>query len=492
MKIVSPKEMVQLEKLAYASGMHEEELMLSAGEGVAKALSLEFDGIPRKVLLLCGKGNNGGDGYVAGIHLLKQGWEVQALHVGNVEDASPLCRKYHHQFLAEGGSLIAQLSQGSDLIIDALFGTGFHGKAKETFARVIADANRLKAPIFSIDIPSGLDAESGVVQGEAICAAATLFLQLPKQGFFLGKGWNHVGKLIPIDLGISQDILSKSSSFMEMKTADSISLPPIVRDRHKYQAGYVVGWAGSVDMPGAAILASLAVLRSGAGIMKLLHPPGMEMALASAPYEIIRMAEGEIEQDLSLLNKATAVFLGPGLGRHVETGDRLREILPKITTRCVIDADALYFLSEKMCALPPESVLTPHHEEMARLLNIKTPEFVDLSFLQQTKQFCSEHSCHLVLKGGPTFIFSNTGKIFVSTTGDPGMATAGAGDVLTGVMAGLASQKIAFEEAIKIAVYLHGLAGEVAARKMSSFSMIATDIIDALPMVFVRLFDNKF
>lgn len=486
MKVVTPQEMVKCEQKAYQEGTSEEKLMLSAGQGIAKTLLYLYDQ-PQKVLLLCGKGNNGGDGCVAGISLLQQGWTVFVWKLDKLEETSPLCKKFHHQLLANGGLAVDEIPSDTDLIVDAFFGTGFHGKVKAPYDELIVQANRSKLPIFSVDIPSGLDGESGKVDGEAINATATLFLAFPKQGFFLGQGWNHVGQLIPIDIGLNDSSLQ---NHLEIENEEKITLPLLIRDRHKYQAGYVVGWGGSPGMPGAPLMASLAALRSGAGIVKLIHPAGMEAELALAPNEIIRIAQGDLENDLALFNKATAVFFGPGLEREVQTGERLRTLLPRLTTRCVIDAGALALLAEKMCPLPKEVILTPHRAEMARLLGIPTPEAIDITFLDKVRSFCSQHQCHLLLKGAPSFLFFPEGKTIICQRGDPGMATAGAGDVLTGILAGVTAQKMPFAEALRTAIYLHGTAGEIAAQNFSAFSMIATDIIDALPEAFLNLIDE--
>jgi NAD(P)H-hydrate epimerase len=394
----------------------------------------------------------------------------------------------------EGGKQAETLENfpANGVIVDGLFGTGFRGAVSDPYLSLIALANHSGLPIISVDIPSGLNGETGRVETEAIIATETAFLGLPKAGFFLNDGWDHTGKLRQVDFGLDREYADPVQTDIIMLTEEILKplMPQIRRSRHKYEAGYVVGVAGSPDMPGAAILASTAALRSGAGIVRLFHPEGMREQLAACPYELIHtpFARGDISAILHEGERAAAFFVGPGLGRTPETTALLRDLLPKIDKPCVIDADALFVLAEEKIPLPKQTVLTPHHGEMMRLLKIKDKPQLNLDFLKVCKEYATSMNITLVLKGAPTFILSAGYPYTVNPTGDPGMATAGSGDVLTGLIAGLLAQGMSLQDASALGVYLHGLAGEHAAADLTSYGVCASDIIYRFPEAFKFLY----
>ncbi|NGX42637.1 MAG: Bifunctional NAD(P)H-hydrate repair enzyme Nnr [Chlamydiae bacterium] len=497
MKIVASKQMAFLESQAYRNGCSEEEFMEEAGKGIARNVQ-EFvsrHNLRETTYLLCGKGNNAGDAYVAGVYLLTQGYSVLAYQIVPIGDCSPLCQKNHDRFLQQGGQVhevnrvkeeLLFTEQG--VILDSLFGTGFRGTVREPFASVIRIANKSPLPKIAIDIPSGLNGETGIVEGEAIHATETIFLGLPKTGFFLQDGWDHVGKLRYVDFGLPKQYIEESEADLIMLSPDIMKplLPPIIRSRHKYQAGLVIGLGGSPGMPGAAILASLGALRSGAGLVRLLHPAGMEAELSSSPYELIKIPYGpkDAKKIIESINTASAIFVGPGIGRTSKARDILKNVLPNLKKPCVIDADALTIIGEEKIKLPENAILTPHVGEMIRLLERSAPQPSTKEFLQTCQNFSENHQVTVVLKGGPTFIFHPDEPIMVNPYGDPGMATAGSGDVLTGIIAALLAQGLRPHYAATLGAYLHGVAGEFAAEKKTPYCMIASDILDHLPEAF--------
>lgn len=492
MKVISPKQMTYMESKAYKNGASEDDFMEEAGSGVA-LVALDYaekHDLDRLAILLCGKGNNAGDAYVAGIHLIHLEYEVFALQIAPIAECSPLCKKNYERFLAEGGRLVETLTEfpKNGIIIDGIFGTGFRGTALDTYATIIQLANESGLPIIAVDIPSGLNGETGHVEGAAIIAVETAFLGLPKTGFFLNQGWDCVGKLRYVDFGLNRQYIEEADSELVMLTEELVKpfLPPIKRSRHKYEAGYVVGLAGSSGMPGAAILSSTAALRGGAGIVRLLHPDGMQGELAASPYELIRESFHYENTNvvLDLINKASAVFIGPGMGRSEQAVELLRAVLPNIAKPSVIDADALTLLAQENIDLPKNATLTPHHGEMARLLNMPSKPVIDREFLKICQDYCEKKEITLVLKGGPTFILHPGEAIMVNPIGDPGMATAGSGDVLTGLIAALLAQGIIPKHAAPLAVFLHGIAGEHAALEMTSRGIIASDLIFHFPEAF--------
>lgn len=492
MKVISSKKMSQLESLAYRNGSSEIDFMEEAGSGIALVVHdyIETNNLDRMIVLLCGKGNNAGDAYVAGINLIHLDYEVYAFLAVPIEECSPLCKINFERFVNEGGHLYEELFAfpSHAVIIDGIFGTGFHGIAQEPYASLIRRANHSRLPIISIDIPSGLNGETGAAEGDTIIATETAFLGLPKTGFFLDQGWNHTGKMRYVNFGLPKEYIDGCEPDLIMLSEDILKplLPPIKRNRHKYERGFVVGLSGSSGMPGAPILSSTAVLRGGAGIVKLLHPEGMQQELCTSPYEVIKVPYdyNSPQKVIDLMNKASATFIGPALGISQETRRLLHQVLPQMLKPCVIDADALTILSEEEIPLPSQTILTPHLGEMMRLLKITAIPQLTMEFLEICKQYAEKHKVTLLLKGGPTFILHPGSPIMVNSTGNPGMATAGSGDVLTGLIAALLSQGLSCKDAACLGAFLHGLAGDHAAEELTPYGMLASDITFHFPEAF--------
>ncbi len=492
MKVVTAKEMARIEKMAYGQGESEVAFMESAGTGVAELAQQMIANLhlKPKITLLCGSGNNAGDAYVAGRVLRKGGFHVHALALAPLEKSSPLCQLQAQRFVEEGGMI--EYPSGNDisftdaeLLIDGIFGTGFHGEVEGLNLMAIEKANQSRLPILSIDIPSGIDGSTGKLGNVAIKAANTLFLGLPKSGCFTKEVWDFMGKVTVHNFGLKDSYVEEAEEDLHLIDQAIIrkNLPPVVRTRHKYEAGYVVGIGGSPGMPGAPILSSVAALRSGAGIVRLLHPKETSEEMGMAPLEIIREGFRSSEDILEATKRASAVFIGPGLGTASSTVRLLKQVLPQINKPCVIDAEALTLIAENDISLPAQCILTPHHGEMKRLLKVeKEISFSEL--FEMSRSYAFHAKVTLVLKGAPTFIFHPQSKPFVCANGDPGMATAGSGDVLTGIIAAFLAQTHDPLKAAVLGVYFHAKAGEHAAKALSSYSMIASDITASLPTVF--------
>jgi ADP-dependent NAD(P)H-hydrate dehydratase / NAD(P)H-hydrate epimerase len=297
-----------------------------------------------------------------------------------------------------------------------------------------------------------------------------------------------VGKLLYANFGLGATYSEQAQATMELITPDMAAswLPSIQRNRHKYQAGHVVGLAGSPGFTGAAILSSFAALRGGAGIVHLLFPNGMESDLGSAPAELIKIPYQLTDDDsiLGWMNKANAVFIGPGMGRDDSTKKLLKNLLPRIPKPCVIDADALTIIAEERIPIPSQAILTPHAGELQRLFHDESHPVLDEAYLRRCQSFAEDHAVTLVLKGGPSFIFHPGKPILVNPTGNPGMATAGSGDVLTGLIAALLAQGLGCREAAALGVYLHGLAGDFGAETKTDYCLVASDITEHFPEAF--------
>lgn len=490
MKVVSAQVMSELEAYAYQQGCTEKSFMENAGHGIALATEkfIKAHQLPHIVWLLCGKGNNGGDAFVAGCYLLDLGYQVIAIQLDKLEHCSQLCRQNGQRFIDKKGKLIDKFEtfRPSGVILDALFGTGFKGQVQAPYSLLIQKANQSGLPILAVDIPSGLNGTTGHVEGPVIQATETLFLGLPKTGFFLEQGWNVTGKLQGIDFGLPTEIANRALADFHLNTQTHLThlLPPIRRNRHKYESGSVTGLASSPTMPGAGLLSSLAAYRSGAGMVHLLYPRGMEGELSSSPYELIKIPYtfDQPDQVIQIMQKAGANFVGPGLGRSDLTKRLLQKVIPSLQKPCVIDADALTLYAEEAFKLPPHALFTPHTGEMQTLLKSPNKLSLNLELLQNCQRYCENHRVTLILKGAPTFIFDPNHPIFVNPTGDPGMATAGSGDVLTGFLASLLAQGLNCHQAALLGVYLHGISGELAAKQRgTSRGIMASDLIDQFP-----------
>lgn len=481
--VLTAQEMHRVEQLAIRDGCSEEAFMAEAGRKVAlRALEwIEKKHLPKRVSLLVGKGNNGGDAYAAGVVLLQNGIHVRAFPLYPLSECSKLNQKFYKSFVQHQGVVetcnAAELSfEGEGLILDGFLGTGFKGAVEMQMAVAIGQANASGKPILAIDIPSGLDGTTGAAGGKAIAAHETIALGAYKSGFFLRDGWNHVGRLRLEDFGLPEKFLTKAEVFAQIPDVAQCAsyLPPIVRNRHKYQAGYVVGLSGSKTFRGAPKLAGLAALRAGAGIVRVFH---LE-EIGEAPYSLICQKWDQKSWNQEL-HRAGSLFIGPGVGKSKKMLGFLKKELQRISVPLVVDADAI----EKGFSYPKGAILTPHRGEILKLLGI-SKDLWEEDLLARCQKWANHTKCILVLKGAPTWIFSHGRSPVIVPHGDPGMAKAGTGDVLTGILAALLAQKITPIHAAVLGVSLHAWAGESAAREKTSYCMIAEDLIDSLPKAF--------
>lgn len=486
-KVISPADLAKAEKKACQEGLSEEEFMEIAGREIADKVEawIQKNNLPRQVVLVAGKGNNGGDGYVAGRVLLEKGFIVEAYAPYPEDSWGSLCalqanrfrkKKGNIQFLSKETSIAQQ-----GIILDALVGTGFSKEAKAELAEAIEWANKSVLSKIAIDIPSGLCAETGRVGTVAIKASATIYLEFPKIGFFLADGWNYVGELIEAHFGLPSNYQGQVPAKAVLLDSEQMKqrLPVLERTRNKYSAGYVLAVASSDTMRGAGSLACLAALRSGAGIVRLFYL-GSLGANFYTPLEILSCSIEEQEKLFwEEMKRGGSCLIGPGLGRTKNAQKYIHKILAKTKVPLVIDADALFFLAEHPnMAIAKNSILTPHQGEWRRLAKGYQ---LEEDFFKAGQSFVEKNNTTILVKGAPNFLFSK-GKIpAVLPFGNPGMATAGSGDVLSGILAALLAQKINAYEAAILGCYLHGLAGNLAAIDKTEYSLIASDIIEYLP-----------
>lgn len=494
-KIVKASEMARVEGLSFAGGEKAEVFMQKAGESVAWYVRsfIEQNGCVQEVLLLVGKGNNGGDAYAAGIALLSTGIAVSAFHLFSLEQCGPLCKDKCAAFQKAGGKVhffhqeqkIVMPERG--VIIDGILGTGFRGKVEGLMAQTITAANQSGLPIIAIDIPSGVNGDTGEVESVAIDADLTVYLGMPKFGFFLRQGYDHIGTLAHGDYGLPEKY--KEEAHAEGHLVNATALPALIpaekRTQNKYSRGYVLAVAGSPGMTGAAFMSCESAMRSGAGIVRLFYPMSAHDEMAAAPWELVRQPFDLHDPKVIFeqVQRAGSFFFGPGMGKDPEVGKLLKKLLHELKLPMVIDADGLDALSKiSIAKFPMNCVLTPHRGELKKLLGLQ--ETSEEEILSSAQKYADLHEVTIVYKGAPTWVLHPHTLPLVLPVGDPGMATAGSGDVLTGIIAAFLAKQLPAREAAALSVAVHGAAGQIAARRTSSHSLLATDIITSLPLVF--------
>jgi hydroxyethylthiazole kinase-like uncharacterized protein yjeF len=425
--------------------------MERAGAGAAR-IALEM--LTGRALVLAGPGNNGGDAFVVARRLKEAGHAPVVLFAGEPEKLPADARRAHADWLAAGGRCVADYPAGRfGLIIDGLFGIGLTRAIEGDYATWIEQANASSSPILALDVPSGLNALTGQITGPAIRATRTITFIALKPGLLTGDGPDHCGELSVCDLGLE---INSSDGVGVAPNLFRACLKPRARNSHKGSFGSVAILGGAPGMAGAALLAGRAALKLGAGRVYL----GMLEALSVDPIQ----PELMLRTPADALSMATVLAIGPGLGQSMPAGELLTQALDSALPR-VIDADGLNLLAQspllqRKCAVSPApTFITPHPAEAARLLGSST-EDVQADRLSAALQLSKRLNAHVALKGCGTIIAAPDGRWFINTTGNPGLASAGSGDVLTGMLAALLAQHWPPLEAILAAVHLHGAAAE--------------------------------
>ena len=488
-------------------------LMENAGRAVADAI-VDYlrEPVGKRVCVFCGKGNNGGDGYVAARWLQYHGAEVKMfLFAGRDEirgDAaqhlSTLDRLGIEFFEAPADprdwDIIRIAANFSDVLVDALLGTGFQGEIQGPMAMAIEIINSSEKPVFAVDIPSGIDADTGQVRGSAVKALHTVTFALPKPGLLLHPGAEYAGTLRIAPIGLPVALIEETSiqqHFVEAADIRAI-LPVRTPAAHKGMSGHVLIMAGSRGKSGAAALASCGALRGGAGLVTTAIPESISLIMEVKTTEAMTLSLPETAaaglgddaalQVLEFAENVSVIAIGPGLGRHEETVGTIREIIRQAQKPLVIDADALFALAGHMELLAETgamAILTPHSGEMARLTGLSTAQ-IEADRIGTARRFAAQWGAVLVLKGAGTVTAFPDGELFVNSTGNPGMATGGSGDVLTGLIAAFIAQGLSSHDAAVAGVYVHGLAGDIAAMK-GMVGISAGDLADCIPQAIQQL-----
>jgi NAD(P)H-hydrate epimerase len=456
-------------------------LMTRAGEAALGALRSCWPSAQR-IAVVCGPGNNGGDGYVLARLAREQRLEVVAVGLHEPARLQGDARRAYDDFLAAGGTVSswhADCLRGMDVIVDAIFGVGLSRPVDGITAEAIAAINHSDARVLALDIPSGLHADTGEILGAAVHAERTVTFLGLKLGFYLGEGPNCVGVVMFDALELpAQALAHVEATALRIDEPEVAELLPLRRrTAHKGQQGSVLVIGGNIGMPGAARMAGEAALRAGAGLVTIATRNENVAAIVGARPELMCRGVNNAEELTALIARADVLALGPGLGQD-EWAQTMFETALAMDRRVVVDADALSLLAQS----PRKNahwILTPHPGEAARLIGKTTAE-VQHDRLGAARQIAARYGGTVVLKGAGTLVVSDNGLPAICDRGNPGMASAGMGDVLTGVIAGIVAQKAELAAAARVGVLVHALAGDMAARR-GERGLLATDLLAYLP-----------
>ena len=501
MKVCRVSEMRAMDRTAIEDfGICEELLMENAGRAAFDVLRREVGVRDRRFLIVCSTGNNGGDGLVVARHLLADGGQVRVVLLGDPARFRGAARLNYQivirlpvQFreVDSAAELQATLAD-CDVVVDAIFGTGLDREVAGLYREVVEAINRSGKPVVSIDIPSGVNGDTGQVMGAAVHADATVTFGLPKLGNLLYPGYEHCGRLYVSHISFPPSI--RESASVQAATNDHIQLPVRAEDGHKGDFGQALFIAGAASYFGAPYFSALSYLRAGGGYSRLACPCSIAPVVASMGPEIVFIPLVETSSgSISYTNKGAlleqsermdVVVLGPGLSLEAETQQLARELAREISRPLLIDGDGLTAICQDLHIVRDrgaETILTPHLGEMSRLTGLSVSQIKSdrIGILQRTAR---EMNAVIVLKGAHALVGSPGGRVFVNLSGNSGLATAGSGDVLAGTIAAMHGLGLSIESSARKGVFLHGLAGDLAARDKGEDGLTARDVMDYLPL----------
>jgi len=509
MYLVTTEEMQEIDRQTIHSfGIPGRVLMENAGRGATRFLFEEFQALAiKKVGVAAGHGNNGGDGFVIARYLAQKGIKVTVylfasrsmvkgdaaanlnlldpLNVDILEIPDPKAFEHYKASMTR-----------QDIWVDAILGTGLKSDVKAYFKQIIDVINSLNKPVFAVDIPSGLNSNSGKPCGTCIRAQATATFAFAKTGHLLFPGADYTGKLKIVDIGIPPHIAGRIGPKCQLLTPEGVStcFQQRASDTHKGKTGHVLILAGSTGKTGAAAMTAMAAMRTGAGLVTLGIPKSLNSIIESQLIEAMTcplaetpdgmLDDSSFDTIMGLLSDKKSLALGPGLGTSRQTKNIVHRLIRSSTVPLVIDADGLNCLAGNLQVLKDrkaEIILTPHPGEMARLMDL-TPQFIQENRIKCARDFAENFDLIVVLKGARTVIAHPDGKIVINPTGNPGMASGGMGDALTGIIAALIAQGHSPESATHAAVYLHGITADTLAESTGPFGFLASDLIKEIPM----------
>jgi len=509
MKVVTPSQMSEIDRISIEEyGIPGIVLMENAALAVVDKVISIFDGRARgkKVVIAAGKGNNGGDGFAVARHLFNIGVETLVFLAARKENIKGdaltnlniLDRIGVPVYILENEQdfdLFSNSVTSAHIVIDAIFGTGFKGIVKGTEEKMIEIINNSSTPVLAVDIPSGINGETGRAEGIHINASWTVTFRYPKVGLIVYPGCEACGELTVADIGFAREAVNRVGVYINTVEKEYLKscIPPRFNESNKGTYGKVLIISGSPGMTGSGAMTAMSSLRSGAGLVYLAVPRSLINVYAAKTTEpVLVPLEDEGTGYLSArccesLEEALAgknvVAAGPGLFTGRDIFHVVRTIIELSPVPVVLDADALNVLAGNtglLRQLKAGGVITPHPGEMSRLTGLSV-QHVQENRIKIACSFAKEYNIVTVLKGFRTVIAMPDGRVYINLTGNPGMATAGTGDVLTGIISGFIAQGVAVEDAALLGVYLHGLAGDIAAGKIGFHGLLATDIIEEIP-----------
>ncbi len=496
-------------------------LMENAGRAVSEAVKREAAGSSgKRVAIVCGKGNNGGDGFVAARHLKNSGFDVTVFSFSRVSgikgDAG-----INACIWEKTGGVTAVISKSRDVkdsvqtlkhssvIVDAIFGIGLSKGIEGVYKEMIEAINGLSKPVVAIDVPSGIDATSGKILGVAIKASGTVTMAFAKPGLFVYPARDFSGKVEVVDIGMPAGIFSKEDARFHLLDDSFVAsvLRPRKKNTHKGTYGHTLVIGGSTGKTGAPYMAALGAMRAGAGLATIALPKSLDKVMSEKTVEVMTyplpetaastLGDISFSETVKAMKAKTSVVIGPGLGRG-DTFGYVRHVVEKcveLGLPVVVDADGLNALSKDISVLKKASkkggkiVITPHPGEAGRLLGISAKD-IQSDRIGFAERLFKETGSTIVLKGAGTIVASKE-KVFINPTGNPGMASAGTGDVLSGIIGAFLSQGIDASSSACAAVYLHGLCGDEVASRRGEIGLLATDILNELPVVINSLAEKS-
>jgi ADP-dependent NAD(P)H-hydrate dehydratase / NAD(P)H-hydrate epimerase len=490
--LLTPEQMSEADSATIDSGTPAHVLMDRAGRAVAREVIRTVGGrYGTNVVVVCGKGNNGGDGFVAARVLAREGCKVLCTDAGTPYEASGAAL-HHLEVLRRSGIELrpfdASLLDEADVVVDAIFGTGFRGEAEGATAKTIDAINSCGAIVISVDIPSGVNGETGAVDGIAVNADRTVAIAAEKLGSALAPGAANAGAVTVVDVGIK--VPDGDVNVVEARDV-ALRLPHRSAAGHKRSNGSVAVLAGSTGMSGAALLCSRAAMRTGAGYVTLGSTVEVIEAANIALPEVLKralwdgngMSAVALERFGDVLERADALALGPGLRDRPAQRTLVEAGLGSLDLPVVLDADGLNVLNEDVSPLRNRqrpTVITPHPGELSRLTGLPVGD-IQRDRLGSARRAAVDLSCIVLLKGFRTVVAAPNGEAVVTATGGPELATAGTGDVLSGILATFLAQGLEPFDAAWVAAHVHGLAGSVAGQAAGGRGVVATDVAEAIP-----------
>lgn len=481
-------------------------LMENAGRAVCEQVLELIKSDDKSTLVVCGKGNNGGDGYVAARHLIENSVQTAVISIFRPDCLSGDAL-INHNILEKFTEIVyfddidietfKEIVMSSDIIVDAIFGTGLNSAIKGTHAEIIEIINEYaESLIVSVDIPSGVCANTGRIMNVAVLADYTVAFHSPKIGHLTYPGADFCGKTTVSPIGIPEFLTEEAKEYNNYFITPhlaSILLPLRPEDGHKGSFGKVFNIAGSFVMTGAAYMCSMSSLLVGAGYSILATPPEVIPIVAGKASELVYLPLNEANS-IDKSAESDVIVIGPGLGTEESTISLVNNFIKQVTNRgdkIVIDGDAINILSmQENPILPFNSVITPHPKELSRLLKLPVAE-INNNRLEIAKQAASQFNVVVVLKGANTIIAEPNGNTYINSTGNSGLATAGSGDVLSGIIAGFIAQGLSLKNASILSVYLHGLAADNAIKQLNEYSLTAEKLMEYIPAALNQVITDK-